>query len=190
VLENWAASQTLTLRYVCYLIVIIYGKLQYTGVLWILVNIFPLCLHYREMTTLFKVLKYLYIWFLFLVFDEDFVFEVTPASSLTGKTLEILLYDFDAFTRHRGLGYVQLPLSSVPDLGINLITIIKPVLRYRTEGEFKTPLLGELMVSISYQLSIEKLTVIVVRARNLPILDDPANANLYVKVCIYDAYSL
>ncbi|XP_036147145.1 synaptotagmin-6 [Monomorium pharaonis] len=118
------------------------------------------------------------------VFDEDFVFEVTPTSSLAERTLEILLYDFDAFTRHRGLGYVQLPLSSVPNLNTNLVTIIKPILRYGTEGGFKAPPLGELMVSLSYQLSIEKLTVIVVRARNLSIFNDPANANPYVKVSL------
>lgn len=125
------------------------------------------------------------------VFDEDFVFEVPPESSLAGRTLEILLYDFDAFTRHRGLGYVQLPLSSVADLNTNLVTITKPVLRYGAEGGFKAPPLGELMVSISYQPSIEKLTIIVVRARNLPVLDDPANANPYVKVSlIQDGKSL
>jgi len=107
---------------------------------------------------------------------------VAPASSLAGRTLEILLYDFDAFTRHRGLGYVQLPLSSVSDLGTDLITITKSILRYGAEGGFKAPPLGELMISVSYQPSIEKLTIIVVRARNLPVLDDPANANPYVKV--------
>lgn len=107
---------------------------------------------------------------------------MTPATSLAGRTLEVLLYDFDAFTRHRGLGYVQLPLSSISDLGTNLITVTKSVLRYGAEGGFKAPPLGELMVSISYQMSIEKLTIIVVRARNLPVLDDPANANPYVKV--------
>lgn len=78
---------------------------------------------------------------------------------------------------------MQLPLCSVPDLGTNLITITKPILRYGAEGGFKAPPLGELMVSISYQPSLEKLTIIVVRARNLPVLDDPANANSYVKVC-------
>lgn len=119
------------------------------------------------------------------MFDEDFVFEVAPESSLAGRTLEILLYDFDAFTRHRGLGYVQLPLSSVANLSTDLVTITKSVLRYGTEGGFKAPPLGELMVSISYQPSVEKLTIIVVRARNLPILDDPANANPYVKVRVY-----
>lgn len=96
--------------------------------------------------------------------------------------MEILLYDFDAFTRHRGLGYVQLPLSSVPDIETNLITITKPILRYGAEGGFKAPPLGELMISVSYQPSIEKLTIIVVRARNLPVLDDATNANPYVKV--------
>ncbi|XP_020283550.1 synaptotagmin-1, partial [Pseudomyrmex gracilis] len=125
------------------------------------------------------------------VFDEDFVFEVTPASSLLGRTLEILLYDFDAFTRHRGLGYVQLPLSSMTDLGANMVTVTKPVLRYGAEGGFKAPPLGELMVSISYQLCAEKLTVIVIRARNLPVIDDVANANPYVKVSlIQDGKSL
>ncbi|EFN88067.1 Synaptotagmin-3 [Harpegnathos saltator] len=125
------------------------------------------------------------------VFDEDFVFEVTPESSLAGRTLEILLYDFDAFTRHRGLGYVQLPLSSVADLSTDLVTITKPVLRYGAEGGFKAPPLGELMVSISYHPSIEKLTIIVVRARNLPVLDDLANANPFVRVSlIQDGKSL
>lgn len=110
---------------------------------------------------------------------------MAPTSSLAGRTVEILLYDFDAFTRHRGLGYVQLPLSSVPDLGTNFTTITKPILRYGTEGGFKAPPLGELMISVSYQPSIEKLTIIIVRARNLPALDDPASASPYVKVCIH-----
>lgn len=119
------------------------------------------------------------------VFDEDFVFEVTPDSPLTGRTLEILLYDFDAFSRHRGLGYVQLPLSSVIEqLGTSLTVITKPVLRYGAEGGFRAPPLGELMVSLSYQPSAERLTVIVVRAKNLPILDDSINANPYVKVAL------
>ncbi|XP_043255242.1 synaptotagmin-5 isoform X1 [Colletes gigas] len=118
------------------------------------------------------------------VFDEDFVFEVMP-ESLTGRTLEILLYDFDAFSRHYCLGHVQLPLSAVIDLLDATLTLItKPILRYSIENGFKAPSLGELMVSLSYQLSTEKLTIIVVRAKNLPSLNDSTNANLYVKVKI------
>ncbi|KAG7205566.1 hypothetical protein KM043_007538 [Ampulex compressa] len=119
------------------------------------------------------------------VFDEYFIFEVAPESSLTGRTLEVLLYDFDAFSRHRGLGYVQLPLSSISEtLGTTLTVVTKPVLRYGAEGGFRAPPLGELMVSLSYQPSMEKLTVIIVRARNLPIPDEPSTANPYVKVAL------
>lgn len=104
------------------------------------------------------------------VFDEDFVFEVNPESSLNDRTLEVLLYDFDAFSRHRGLGYAQFHLSTLVDiLGLTLQTVRVPILRYGAEGGFRAPPLGELMVSLSYQPLAEKLTVIVVRAKNLPI---------------------
>ncbi|XP_054015024.1 synaptotagmin-A [Hylaeus anthracinus] len=118
------------------------------------------------------------------VFDEDFVFEIMPESSLDGRTLEILLYDFDAFSRHQCLGYVQLPLSAVTDLDTTLVLITKPILRYGIENGLKTPFMGELMVSLSYQPSAEKLTIIIVRAKSLPSLNDTKNANLYVKVKI------
>jgi hypothetical protein len=44
------------------------------------------------------------------VFDEDFVFEVN-AKVLPRRTLEVLLYDFDAYSRHQCIGGVQLPLA-------------------------------------------------------------------------------
>lgn len=120
-----------------------------------------------------------------IVFDEDFVFEIVPESSLAAKTLEILLYDFDAFSRHYSLGYVQVHLSSVTDLSCTTFTLItKPILRYNTDSKIKILLQAELMVSLSYQTSVEKLTVIVVRAKNLPNLNDSKNTSLYVKVSI------
>ncbi|XP_011500313.1 PREDICTED: synaptotagmin-5 [Ceratosolen solmsi marchali] len=105
-------------------------------------------------------------------FDEEFIFQVPSTCLLTERTLEILLYDFDASTKHRGLGYVQIPLSTVTDLGLEQRIVTKSVLRYGAEGRFKAPPLGELMVSLSYQPTAERLTVIVIRARNLPINDD------------------
>lgn len=118
------------------------------------------------------------------VFDEDFVFEIMP-ELLTGRTLEILLYDFDTFFRHHCLGYVQLPLCAVIDLlDTTLVLITRPIFRYGIESGFKASSLGELMVSLSYQSFAEKLTIIVIRAKNLPSLNDSTNANLYVKVKI------
>ncbi|XP_076686648.1 synaptotagmin-1-like [Andrena cerasifolii] len=119
------------------------------------------------------------------VFDEDFVFEIMPESSLAARTLEILLYDFDAFSRHRSLGYVQLPLSSVINLLHASVTLItKPILRSDIECGARPLVHGELMVSLSYQPSAEKLTIIVVRAKHLPILNNSRNMSLYVKVKI------
>ncbi|XP_033340641.2 synaptotagmin-5 [Megalopta genalis] len=119
------------------------------------------------------------------VFEEFFVFEIMPDTTLAGRTLDILLYDFDAFSRHQCLGHVQIPLSSVMDFLDKTLTLItKPILRYGSENRMKTPSLGELMVSLSYQPAAEKLTVIIVRAKNLPNINDSTNANLYVKVKI------
>ncbi|XP_076246948.1 synaptotagmin-9-like [Calliopsis andreniformis] len=119
------------------------------------------------------------------VFDEDFVFEITPELSLAAKTLEILLYDFDAFARHYNLGYVQLHLSSVINLLHSTFTFITiPILYYDAESEIKVPLQGKLMVSLSYQKPIEKLIIILVRAKNLSRVNNSTNTSLYVEVKI------
>ncbi|XP_024944967.1 synaptotagmin-5 isoform X2 [Cephus cinctus] len=114
------------------------------------------------------------------VFDEDFVFEVKPAT-IARRTLEVLLYDFDAFSRHHSIGCVRLPLSAV-DLG-SRATITRPVLQC-TERDYRAEL-GELMVSISFLPSAERLTVIVIKARNLRVVDDTrTSSDPYVKVTI------
>lgn len=46
------------------------------------------------------------------VFDEDFVFEVRPAA-LGRRTLEVILYDFDAYSRHHSIGGVKIPLANI-----------------------------------------------------------------------------
>jgi hypothetical protein len=50
--------------------------------------------------------------YLLLVFDEDFVFEVQP-TTLGRRTLEVILYDFDAYSRHHSIGGVKLPLAHI-----------------------------------------------------------------------------
>ena len=46
------------------------------------------------------------------MFDEDFVFEVRP-TALARRTLEVILYDFDAYSRHHSIGGVKLPLAHI-----------------------------------------------------------------------------
>ncbi|XP_014214415.1 synaptotagmin-5-like [Copidosoma floridanum] len=106
-------------------------------------------------------------------FDEDFIFEVPPNCQLSERTLEVHLYDSDSSIKHRGMGYVQMSLSSIPDLCSDQQKIITTsIYRYGGEGRFKAPPLGELMVSLSYQSSAGRLAIIVIRARNLPTNDE------------------
>lgn len=57
---------------------------------------------------------YFYVYFccFFTVFDEDFVFEVR-ALAFSRRTLEIILYDFDAYARHVSMGGLKLSLSEL-----------------------------------------------------------------------------
>lgn len=107
-----------------------------------------------------------------LVFDEDFVFEVPPAT-LERRCLEILLYDFDAYSRHHCIGGLRLPLTEI-DLGekVNVWKPLNPV--YEPDARVD---LGELMASFSYLPSAERLTVVVFKARNLRAIDGTRKAS-------------
>ncbi|XP_049829005.1 synaptotagmin-5 [Schistocerca gregaria] len=114
------------------------------------------------------------------VFDEDFVFEVSPAA-LPRRTLEVLLYDFDAYSRHHSIGGVQLPLAQI-DLSerLTLWRQLGPCADQDAKAE-----LGEVMVSLSFLPSAERLTVVVLKARNLRIIDDTrASSDPFVKVAL------
>lgn len=105
------------------------------------------------------------------VFDEDFVFEERPAV-IGRRTLEVLLYDFDAYSRHVCIGGTQIALAHV-DLS-DKVELWKH-LTMRGEQDAKIEL-GELMVSLSYLPSAERLTVVVIKARNLRVVDDSRNS--------------
>lgn len=110
--------------------------------------------------------------FLVSVFDEDFVFEV-KAATLGRHTLEVVLYNFDAYSRHYSIGGVQLPLTNI-DLSekVDLWKGLSPSLEHDARLD-----LGELMVSLAYLPSAERLTVVVIKARNLRMVDDTRNSS-------------
>lgn len=92
----------LTRKYVYYLINRTYGKQGFIKEHLILV---------KEFTKTKKSIKF-YLYILFLVFDEDFVFEERP-SVIGRRTIEILLYDFDAYSRHVCIGGTQIQLDQL-----------------------------------------------------------------------------
>ncbi|XP_050319902.1 synaptotagmin-1 [Bactrocera neohumeralis] len=114
------------------------------------------------------------------IFDEDFVFEEN-ASVIDKRTIEILLYDFDAYSRHVCIGGAQIPLNSL-DLS-EKVELWTP-LGSCAEQDMKVDL-GDIMVSLSFLPSAERLTVVLIKARNLRIIDDSRNSSdPYIKVAL------
>lgn len=106
------------------------------------------------------------------MFDEDFVFEVRPAS-VSRRTLEILMYDFDPYSPHVCIGGLTIVLSQV-DLS-DRVELWKEL--GSCEEQNAKVELGDVMVSLSYLPSAERLTVVIIKARNLRVVDDTRNSS-------------
>lgn len=116
----------------------------------------------------------------FAVFDEDFVFEERPL--LIGRrTIEILLYDFDMYSRHFCIGGTKIELDKLD------LTHKNDMWKYLgscSEQDAKIDL-GDLMVSMSYLPSAERLTVVLIKARNLKVVNVSRNSSdPYIKVSL------
>ncbi|XP_067660988.1 synaptotagmin-1-like [Haliotis asinina] len=94
-------------------------------------------------------------------FEEEFVFEVSP-HKLAVTTLEVLLYDYDQFSRDECIGQVHVPLELV-DLSEKVI-LWKGIIPCEKKDQHA---IGDLMFSLCYLPSAERLTIVVTKARNL-----------------------
>ncbi|RUS74398.1 hypothetical protein EGW08_017833, partial [Elysia chlorotica] len=111
------------------------------------------------------------------VWNECFDFDI-DYSEAQERTLEILLKDFDKYSRHRLIGRVLLPLSSV-----NLIKgghMWKPL----SPGDKECQDLGELLLSINYLPSAGRLTVDVIKAKGLLQTDIVGGSDPFVRVTL------
>lgn len=114
------------------------------------------------------------------VFDEDFVFEERP-SVIGRRTIEILLYDFDSYSRHFCIGGTQIDLGK---LDLTHKIDLWQFLGACAEQDAKIEL-GDIMVSMSYLPSAERLTVVLIKARNLKVVDMSRNSSdPYVKLSL------
>ncbi|XP_006814038.1 synaptotagmin-2-like [Saccoglossus kowalevskii] len=97
-------------------------------------------------------------------FDETFKFNLPP-EGLKSRTLQMVVYDFDRFSRPAVVGHVAFPLKQVdfkaPDNGKQFIwkniTNIIP-------NELKR---GELLVSLTYLPNAKRLNVVVLKAKEV-----------------------
>ncbi|XP_071948300.1 synaptotagmin-A-like [Antedon mediterranea] len=117
-------------------------------------------------------------------FKESFVFEI-PEFDLHRQTVKIQLYDFDQFSRDDYIGDVILPLDNV-DLSDKL-EVWKEIKKLKEKKMKNTeiPNLGDIMFSLSYLETAERLNVVILKARNLRQLSEKKDPDPYVKVSVF-----
>ncbi|CAL8375140.1 unnamed protein product [Arctogadus glacialis] len=113
------------------------------------------------------------------VFDEVFLFAVTYAE-LPGRKLHFSVYDFDRFSRHDLIGQVVVDsFLDLPDFPRE--TRLCRDIQYVTSDNVD---LGELMFSLCYLPTAGRLTITMIKARNLKAMDITGASDPYVKVSL------
>uniref|UniRef100_A0AAY4BBB1 C2 domain-containing protein n=1 Tax=Denticeps clupeoides TaxID=299321 RepID=A0AAY4BBB1_9TELE len=113
------------------------------------------------------------------VFDEVFLFPVAYAELPTRK-LHFSIYDFDRFSRHDIIGQV------VVDNFLDLVDFPRETklcrdIQYVSSDNVD---LGDLMFSLCYLPTAGRLTITIIKARNLKAMDITGASDPYVKVSL------
>uniref|UniRef100_A0A671RJD2 Synaptotagmin-6-like n=1 Tax=Sinocyclocheilus anshuiensis TaxID=1608454 RepID=A0A671RJD2_9TELE len=112
-------------------------------------------------------------------FDETFQFPV-PYEELGSRKVHLSVFDFDRFSRHDMIGEVILEnLFEVSDLSRE--TSIWKDIQYATSESVD---LGEIMFSLCYLPTAGRLTLTVIKCRNLKAMDITGYSDPYVKVSL------
>lgn len=116
------------------------------------------------------------------VYDEDFTFFGLNISDLQNMSLHFVILSFDRYSRDDVIGEVVCPLTSIEigDISKEALSISKEIqprsLKIRAQGR------GELLISLCWQPAAGRLTVVLLKARNLPRMDVTGLADPYVKI--------
>ncbi|KAL7645439.1 UNVERIFIED_CONTAM: hypothetical protein RMT77_003825 [Armadillidium vulgare] len=113
------------------------------------------------------------------VFNETFFYSV-PWNELAERTLQFSVYDFDRFSRNDLIGQVLVRrLQDHIQPGVELEYVHDIVTNKQDTKE-----IGELMLSLCYLPKAGRLTVTVIKMRNLKALDITGSSDPYVKVSL------
>ncbi|CAH2979426.1 unnamed protein product, partial [Chilo suppressalis] len=113
------------------------------------------------------------------VFNETFLFSV-PYEELRQRYLQFSVYDFDRFSRHDLIGHVVLKgLLESADLHQEIEYTMNILAAPQEKKD-----LGELMLSLCYLPTAGRLTVTVIKGRNLKAMDINGSSDPYVKICL------
>ncbi|XP_065212971.1 synaptotagmin-4-like [Planococcus citri] len=116
------------------------------------------------------------------VYEEDFSFYGIKINQLQSITLHFIVLTFDRYSRDEIIGEVFFPLSSVDIINQDNtnVTFQKDIqprsLKVKSQGR------GEMLVSLCWQPAANRLTVVILKARNLPKMDVTGLADPYVKI--------
>lgn len=108
-------------------------------------------------------------------FDEHFKFPVSH-EDLQDKTLVLQVFDYDRFSRNDVVGEVRIPMEDIE------VTSSVEVWGEITKNKKPKEEFQELLVSLSYLPSAERLTVVILKARNLFLPQDKETIDPFVKV--------
>ncbi|KAI5624598.1 synaptotagmin-6 [Silurus asotus] len=112
-------------------------------------------------------------------FDETFQFPV-PYEQVATRKLHLSVFDFDRFSRHDMIGEVLLDnLFEVSDLSRE--TFIWKDIQCATNERVD---LGEIMFSLCYLPTAGRLTITVIKCRNLKAMDINGYSDPYVKISL------
>ncbi|XP_033942199.1 synaptotagmin-6 [Pseudochaenichthys georgianus] len=113
------------------------------------------------------------------IFNESFQFPV-PYDELAVRKLHMSVFDFDRFSRHDMIGEVELDnLFETSDLSREM-NIWRDIQYASTESVD----LGEVMFSLCYLPTAGRLTLTVIKCRNLKAMDITGYSDPYVKVSL------
>jgi Ca2+-dependent lipid-binding protein len=116
------------------------------------------------------------------VYDEDFTFYGIHFNQLPILTLHFVVLSFDRYSRDDVVGEVMVELENI-DL-THTDTAPLPLVREITPRsmKLKNQGRGEILVSLCFQPAAARITVVVLKARNLPKMDITGLSDPYVKI--------
>lgn len=114
------------------------------------------------------------------VYDEIFTFYGIDVNQLPSTILHFVVLSFDRFSRDDIIGEVVYPIGDSTDYREADTTVARDISprHIRLTGQGR----GEMLVSLCYQPAACRLTVVVLKARNLPQMDITGLSDSYVKV--------